>query len=90
MQDFRHDLTSMGDECNCPVVSTFFGTTLLGNWDEDLPFLVLWPLWVFQICRLNECKTLLASSFRNVNSSAGISSHSLALSTAVLIKAHLT
>ena len=35
MQDFKHDLTSMGDECNCPVVSTFFGTTLLGNWDED-------------------------------------------------------
>ena len=20
MQDFEHDLTSMGDECNCPVV----------------------------------------------------------------------
>ena len=35
MQDFKHDLTSMGDECNCPMVSTFFGTTLLGNWDED-------------------------------------------------------
>ena len=31
MQDFKHDLTSMGDECNCPMVSTFFGTTLLGN-----------------------------------------------------------
>ena len=35
MQDFKHDLTSMGDECNCPVVSTFFGTTLPGDWDED-------------------------------------------------------
>ena len=35
MQDFKHDLTSMGDECNCPMVSTFFGTTFLGNWDED-------------------------------------------------------
>ena len=35
MQDFKADLTSMGDECNCPVVSTFFGTTLLGNWDEE-------------------------------------------------------
>ena len=32
--DFEHDLTSMGDECNCPMVSTFFSTTLLGNWDE--------------------------------------------------------
>ena len=35
MQDFKHDLTSMGDECNCPMVSRFFGATLLGDWDED-------------------------------------------------------
>ena len=35
MQDFKHDLTGMGDECNCPMVSTFSGTTLLRNWDED-------------------------------------------------------
>ena len=44
MQDFKHDLTSMGDECNCPMVSTFFGTTFLGNWDEDWPFLALLSL----------------------------------------------
>ena len=44
MQDFKHDITSMGDECNRLVVSTFFGTILLGNWDEDWPFPVLWPL----------------------------------------------
>ena len=35
MQDFKHDLSSMGYECNCPMVITLFGTTLLGNWDED-------------------------------------------------------
>ena len=35
MQDVKHDLTSLEDECNCPVVSTFVSTTLLGNWDED-------------------------------------------------------
>ena len=35
MQDFKDDLTNMGDECNCLMVSTFFGITLLGNWDED-------------------------------------------------------
>ena len=35
MQDFKHDLTSMGDECNCVMVSTFFATTRLGNWVED-------------------------------------------------------
>ena len=33
-QDFKRNLTSVGDGCNCPVVSTFFGP-LLGNWDED-------------------------------------------------------
>ena len=35
MQDFKHDLTSMGEACNCPMISTFFDTTLLGDWDED-------------------------------------------------------
>ena len=35
MQDFKHDLTSTGNKCNYPMVSTFFGITLLGNWDED-------------------------------------------------------
>ena len=35
MQDFNQDLTNVGDECSCPVVSTFFSATLLGNWDED-------------------------------------------------------
>ena len=35
MQVFEHDLTSIGDKCNCLVVRTFFSTTLLGNWDED-------------------------------------------------------
>ena len=35
MQNFNLDLTSMGDECNCPMISTFFSTTLLGKWDED-------------------------------------------------------
>ena len=31
MQDFKHDITSMGDEFNCPIAHS----TLLGNWDED-------------------------------------------------------
>ena len=35
MQDFKHDLTSMGNECNCLMVRTFFNTTFLGNWVED-------------------------------------------------------
>ena len=34
LQDFKHDFTSIGDECDCLMVSTFFSTNLLGNWDE--------------------------------------------------------
>ena len=30
LKDFEHNLTSVGNECNCPVVWTFFITTLLG------------------------------------------------------------
>ena len=47
LKDFEHNLTSMGDECNCLEVSTFFSTVLLGNWDEDWPFPVMWPLLSF-------------------------------------------
>ena len=46
--------------------------------------------WVFQICWHIECNTLIASSFRVLNSSTEISLHPLALLTAVLPKAHLT
>ena len=35
IREFKHDLPSVGDECNCPMASTFFTTTLFGNWDED-------------------------------------------------------
>ena len=81
--------TSMGDECNCPI-NIFFSTTLLGNWEEDWPFPVLWPLLVFQICWRIEYNTLMTSSFRVLNSSTEIPSHPLALLTAVLPKAYLT
>ena len=27
--DFKYDLMSMGDECNCPMISTFFGELYL-------------------------------------------------------------
>ena len=35
LQDFKHILTRVGDECNCPMVSTFLSAILLWNWDED-------------------------------------------------------
>ena len=46
--------------------------------------------WVFQICWYNDCKTLMTSSFRDLNSSAGMPSHPLASLTALLLKTHLT
>ena len=50
MQVFKHDLTSMGDECNCLMVSTFFGTPFLGiGMGIDL-FQSCGHCWVFQIC----------------------------------------
>ena len=90
LKNFQHNLISMGDKCNCPVVWTFFSTALLGNWDEDWLFQSCGHCWVFQICWHIECSTLIASSFRSLNSSAAIPSHPLALLAAVFLKVHLT
>ena len=83
IQDFKHDLTSM--ERWVP----FFGTTFLGDWMRTDIFQSCGHCWVFQNCWDNECRTLMASSFRDLNSFAGILSP-LALLTAVLLMAHLT
>ena len=42
-------LTSMWDEYNCAVVWAFFAIAFLWVWNENWPFPVLWPCWVFQI-----------------------------------------
>ena len=47
LENFEHYLTSVWDECNCVVVWAFFGTAFLGNWNENWPFPVLWPLLSF-------------------------------------------
>ena len=67
-KDFGHNLTSMGSELNCPVVWTFFSAALLGNWMNTDLFQSCGHLWVFQICWHVECSTLIASSFRILNS----------------------
>ena len=60
-------------------------------------FLLQWTIFcqnflnlVFQICWHIECSTFTASSFRILNSSAGIPSLPLALFIVMLPKAHLT
>ena len=44
LKNFEHDFASVWDECNYAVVWTLFGNALLWDWNENLPFLVLWPL----------------------------------------------
>ena len=47
LKNFEHDLANRWNECNCAVVWTFFGITLLWDWNENWPFPVLWPLLSF-------------------------------------------
>ena len=41
------EVTSMWEECNCAIVSIFFGIAFLWDWNENWPFPVLWPLLNF-------------------------------------------
>ena len=47
LENFEHYFTSVWDECNCVVVWAFFGIAFLWVWNENWPFLVLWPLLSF-------------------------------------------
>ena len=89
LENFEHYLTSMWDECNCVVVSAFFGIAFEIGMKTDL-FQSCGHCWVFQICWHIECSTFTASSFRIWSGSVGIPSPSLALFVAMLPKAHLT
>ena len=89
LENFEHYFASVWDECNCAVVWTLFGIAFPWDWNENWPVPVF-HCWVFQICWHIECSTLLASSFRILNSSAGIPSPPLALFIVMLSKAHLT
>ena len=92
MQDFKHDLSRSSWDTSAIVqwLSHCLVLTFLGIGMRIDLFQSYGHCWVFQICWHNECKALMASSFRDLNSSAGISSHPVALLTAVLLKAHLT
>ena len=47
LENFDHYFASVWDECNCVVVWTFFGIAFFGDWNENWPFPVLWPLLSF-------------------------------------------
>ena len=90
LENFEHYFTSMWDECNCLVVWTFFGIAFLWDSNENDLFQSCGHCWVFQTCWHIECSISTASSFWIWNSSIGIPSPPLALSIAMLPKAHLT
>ena len=46
LENFEHYFASVWDECDC-VVWAFFGIAFLWDWNENSPFLVLWPLLSF-------------------------------------------
>ena len=88
LKDFKHNLPSTWNECNCMVVRTFFGIILLGTGMEIDLFQSCGHCWVSQICWHIDCSSLLASFFRILNSSAGIPSPTLALLVVMFPKAH--
>ena len=79
----------MGNEC-ITVVWTFFVTALLWDGMKTDLFQSCGHCCIFQICWHTECSILTASSFRILNSPAGIPSPPLALFAVMLPKAHLT
>ena len=47
LENFEHYFASMWGECNFAVVWAFSGIASLCDWNENWPFLVLWPLLRF-------------------------------------------
>ena len=47
LKDFKDYLASMWNECNCTTVWTFLSIVFLWDWNENLPFPVLWQLLSF-------------------------------------------
>ena len=90
LKDFEHNLASMWNECNYMVDWSFFGNAFLWDWNENWPFLVLWPLLSFPnllTCCMQHFNSI---NFCILNQSAGIPSVPLALLAAMLPKTDLT
>ena len=91
LENFEHYFASVWFECNYAVVWTFFGIAFLWDWNENGPFLVLWPLLSFpNLSAAYLVQEFSASSFWIWKSSTGIPSPPLALFIVMLPQAHLT
>ena len=89
LKDFEHHLASIWNEHRCSLNILWHGPSLRLEWKLTL-YTPAFHCLIFQICWHIECGTLTASSFRILNSSAGIPSPPLALFIVMLLKAHLT
>ena len=87
LKDFEHNLVSMWNEHNFIVIWTFFGIVILWDWNENWPFLVLWPLLSFPNLLAYWVQHFNSITFYDFNSSAGILSPPLALFVIMLPKA---
>jgi len=90
LKNFEHYLGNMWNECNCVEVWTFFGISFLWDWNENWPFLVLWPLLSFPLLLAYWVQHFNSIIFRIWNSSAGIPLPPIAFFILMLPKAHLT
>ena len=90
LKDFKNDLVSMWNKCNCEVVWTFFGLILLWDWNENWPFPVLWSLLSFPNLLAYWVQHFNSIIFRIWNSLTGIPSSPLALLLVMLPKGQLT
>ena len=84
LENFEHYFANMWNECNCVIVWTFFGISLIWSWNENWSFSVV---RVFQTC-WHIAGTLRVSSCRNWTSSAGIPSPPLSLFLVILPRAN--
>ena len=67
--NFEQYFSSVWDECNCTVISTFFGIAFLWHWNENWPFPILWVLPSFPnllaYCVQHFHSIILGLGFRN-------------------------
>ena len=90
LKNFEHYFPCMWDRCNGAVVWKLFGIAFFGDWNENWPFPVLWPLLSFPNLLAYWVQHFKSIIFRIWNSSAGIPSPPIALFVVMLSKAHLT
>ena len=64
LENFDHHFASMWSECNCVVVWALFDIALLWDWNENLPFLVLWLLLSSTFSNFLSCWDLLLAAFK--------------------------